>query len=95
MIILCFGQLINALMGSVLLLMNMMGRERKALIGVVVAGVANATLNLFLIPLYGATGAAISTMVTVSVWNVILSVQLYKTTDIYSLPIKINFWSNK
>lgn len=70
--ILALGQLVNAAMGSVGMLLNMTGHERDALRGVGVAAVTNIIFNALLIPIYGIEGAAFATAITLITWNLIL-----------------------
>lgn len=70
--ILALGQLVNAAMGSVGLLLNMTGYERDTMRGVAIAAVVNVALNLILIPRFGIEGAAASTAITLMTWNIIL-----------------------
>ena len=67
--ILCAGQLASAAFGSNASLLNMTGNEKivsAAFIGSLLASVA---LSLFLIPAYGAIGAAIATSSCIILWN--------------------------
>ncbi len=80
--LLSLGQLINAAMGSVGLLLNMTGYERKTAIGVGLAAVLNIILNALLIPLWGLNGAAIATFTSLVAWNVLLFIQVYKNLRI-------------
>jgi len=82
LIILSIGQLFNAAMGSVGLLLTMTRHEHDMLWGVLIGFVINATLNMFLIPLYGAIGAAISTTIYTLLWNVIIAILVFKRIDI-------------
>lgn len=70
--ILALGQLINASIGSVGILLNMTGHERDTVIGITVAAISNVTLNSLLIPAYGIEGAALATATTLLIWNIIL-----------------------
>ncbi|MGM0452724.1 MAG: lipopolysaccharide biosynthesis protein [Thermodesulfobacteriota bacterium] len=85
MVILCTGQLVNAGMGSVGLILNMGGRERLTAIAVAIAAVVNVVLNVILIPVWGAAGAALATSAGLLVWNVVLAVWLYRDTGIVSV----------
>ena len=76
LIILAFGQLANALFGPVALVLNMTGHERLTLVGVSIAVVLNAVLNLALIPRYGIEGAAIASASALILWNVVLALLL-------------------
>jgi O-antigen/teichoic acid export membrane protein len=81
--ILSGGQLVNAAMGSVGLLLNMTGHERDTARGVGIAAVVNVALNAILIPLWGINGAAIATATSLVVWNLILAMQVVRRLDIY------------
>lgn len=70
--ILAFGQVVNAAMGSVGVLLNMTGHERDTVKGVAVAAVCNVLLNAALIPRLGINGAALATAITLVIWNIIL-----------------------
>ncbi|WP_197911653.1 flippase [Kineobactrum salinum] len=70
--ILAIGQLVNASMGSVGVLLNMTGHERDTMYGIGVAAGANVILNIILIPRWGIEGAATSTAITLFVWNFLL-----------------------
>ncbi len=70
--ILCLGQLINVGTGSVGVVLNMTGNENDAARMAGVAAVSNIALNTILIPNYGGIGAAISTSITMLIWNILM-----------------------
>ncbi len=70
--ILAIGQLVNAGMGSVGVLLNMTGHERDTMRGVAIAAVANVLLSLVLIPLFSTVGAAVATAASPIIWNILL-----------------------
>lgn len=72
LLILAFGQLISAAMGSVRGLLNMTGHERYTMRGVLFAALINLILNAVLIPIYGMVGAATATAASVIFWNMSL-----------------------
>ena len=72
LILLCLGQSVSALFGSVGNLLIMSGREKIALGGMVISTVSNITLNWVLIPRYGIEGAAIATGLSIVIWNLCL-----------------------
>lgn len=72
LIILATGQLVNAGVGSVGLLLNMTGHERDTLRGTAYAVGANILLNLALIPPFGGTGAAVASASALILWNALL-----------------------
>ena len=70
--ILIIGQLINAAMGSVGVLLNMTRNERLAARGMAIATLLNIILNILLIPKFGKEGAAIASCTSIIIWNIIL-----------------------
>jgi O-antigen/teichoic acid export membrane protein len=92
LLILTLGNLINALSGSVGLLMSLTGHERTALKIIVVSVIINLIANYILIPLYGLTGAAIATAISVAIRNITLVIVVYKKLNINSTIFNINFF---
>lgn len=68
--ILCIGNLVNALAGSVGYILQMTGSQNAFMAITTGATIAGIILNLFLIPLYGIEGAASATCITMIIWNV-------------------------
>ena len=66
------GQMGTALVGLAGPLLAMAGFERDIARRAPVAALANAALNLILIPPFGAAGAAVATMTTLIVWGLLL-----------------------
>ena len=64
------GQLVNALCGPVMYLLNMTGHERVAQRIVWTAAGLNLALNLWAIPRFGIEGAAVATALSMALWNV-------------------------
>lgn len=87
--ILCFGQVVNVAMGSVINLLNMTGHEQETAKGVLVAAVSNILLNFALIPLFGIEGAASATAISLIMWNVLLHRQVAKKVGINSSAIPL------
>ncbi|MCE5270254.1 polysaccharide biosynthesis C-terminal domain-containing protein [bacterium] len=71
LVILCTGQLFNALTGPSGLLLTMTGLERKLAVLIGLALPANALLNWLLIPPLGAAGAALATCTVTVGWNTV------------------------
>ena len=84
LIILCLGHLVNVSMGSVAIILDMVGLESYTARGVMIAASISVLLNVILIPFWGAVGAAIATTTCLIIWNVLLSFLLYKKTGILS-----------
>jgi O-antigen/teichoic acid export membrane protein len=70
LLILLGGQVVNALAGSVGLIMTMTGHQNQAGAIIAASAAANITLNALLIPFFGLTGAAVSTAFTMALWNI-------------------------
>jgi O-antigen/teichoic acid export membrane protein len=84
LIVLCIGQLINSMSGSVGVILQMTGYQKVFQNIVLMALVLNVILNVILIPLYGGLGAAIATVVSISSWNI---------TGAFYLKLKMNIKS--
>ncbi|MCG8453860.1 MAG: flippase [Spirochaetales bacterium] len=80
--ILCFGQIINGLSGSVGALLNMTGHEKYTLRGMGMASMTNILLNLLLVPQYGIIGAAVASSISNSLWNILMIFFVNKVTRI-------------
>lgn len=87
--VLCFGQLLNAAVGPVGVLLNMSGHERDTLIGVSMASGANVILNLLLIPFLGLLGAAIASAATLAIWNMLLMRQVKNRLGVVSAVVDL------
>lgn len=68
------GQVVNALCGPVMYLLNMTGHERPAQRIVWAAALVNLGLNLWAIPRFGIEGAAAATALSMALWNVAAAV---------------------
>ena len=86
LIVLAVGQIINALCGPVMYLLNMTGKEKKARNIIIVASVINLGLNVYFIPIYGLMGAAFATAISTAVWNVMAVIQIKKEYGFISIP---------
>ena len=82
--ILCSGQLINSLSGSVGLIMQMTGLQKTYQNIVLAALVINVTLNFILTPIFGAIGAAVATFVSMAFWNLYSAIYLKRKFNITS-----------
>jgi O-antigen/teichoic acid export membrane protein len=86
LLILAFGQLINAFAGPGLNILNMTGYEKSARNTMLVVVVLNFLLNLLFIPAFGPLGAAISTTLTMVGWNVWAALLVYKYHGVVAVP---------
>ncbi|MFO0752357.1 MAG: flippase [Thermodesulfovibrionales bacterium] len=71
LLMLTFGQFVNAFSGSVGYLLQMTGRQRVFQNVMLFTVAANLTLNLTLVPRYGMNGAAFATMCSVILLNMV------------------------
>jgi O-antigen/teichoic acid export membrane protein len=67
--VLVVGEVISVLLGPVGTLMTMTGHQNSSVIVSGVCALTNLGLNAILIPKYGGLGAAISTALTLIIWN--------------------------
>ncbi|HEX7710265.1 MAG TPA: flippase [Sphingomonadaceae bacterium] len=93
LVILAIGQFINSSTGPLGSFLTMTGNERSALTCTWMAALLNIALNLVLIPFFQTAGAAIATSLSLTVWNVMLGIQVYKRVGI--LPGSIGWWNAK
>lgn len=85
LIILTVGQMLNALTGSVGILLSMTGHQR--FVRNVVWGVLiiNVGLNFWLIPLWGIAGAAVATAISLALQNAVMAVYAYRVLNVNTL----------
>ena len=82
--VLSLGQLITAAMGVVSLLLAMTGHQTLVAKTLAVTALLNVVLNAALIPLYGASGAAVATTITFFAWSSALAVLVRKRLNIHA-----------
>ena len=80
--LLVLTQLINVAFGCTATLLNMARMEKSCLVWFGLATVVNIVGNYFLIPILGINGVAISTMISVIVWNLAYCLLGYKKLGI-------------
>jgi O-antigen/teichoic acid export membrane protein len=85
--ILLIGQVIAASCGSQLSIMTMTGHERGAAILLILSALFNILVSAVLISLTGLTGAAISTMMTLIVWNIAMAVFIWHHLRLLPGPV--------
>jgi O-antigen/teichoic acid export membrane protein len=76
--ILLLGQTIAAGAGSQLCVMTMTGYERNAAASLVVSAIANAIASAVFIRLFGLTGAAVATSLSLVIWNLAMAHFLWR-----------------
>ena len=83
--ILIAGQLINVLCGSVGYILNMTEYQNIFKWIIVFTVIMNVVLNIVLIPLYGIFGAAVASMISLILWNMISCIYIYKKFNISTI----------
>ncbi len=84
LLILVIGQFLNAVSGSVGIILNMTGKQKIFQNIILSAAVLNIVLNLILIPRYGTEGAALSSAISLVYWNVLSIVFIKKIYNIFT-----------
>jgi O-antigen/teichoic acid export membrane protein len=87
LIILAIGQIFSAFSGSTIHVMNMTGREKQARNILLTTAILNLVLNYFLIPIYGINGAAIATMISTVLWNLLAEIEIYRHLKFLTYPL--------
>ena len=82
--ILAFGQLINAMTGSVGYLLSMSGHERDLRDITLISGLCAMLLPLLLLPVWGVVGAAVSTVIALSLQNILALLKVRR---------RLGFWT--
>jgi len=88
--ILSGAQLITALTGSVGYILIMTGNQNRAIGILAGAAIINLSLNVLLIPEYGIVGAAIATVASTLIWNILMYISTYKLVGIDSTILDHN-----
>jgi len=85
--ILSIGQLVNAAMGPVGMLLIMTGHHRTAVKGMAVGIAVTALTSLALIPGFGAEGAAVAAALGTVTWNVLLARSVFVTLGLHTTAL--------
>ena len=88
LVVLLCGQIINALAGSVGLLMTMTGHQDDAAKILGVSALLSIILNTILIPTAGIMGAAIATAITTIFWNLNMLIYVWRRLNINPTILK-------
>jgi O-antigen/teichoic acid export membrane protein len=80
--ILLVSQVLAASAGSQLYVMTMTGHERGAMVLLACCATINGGLSIVLISMFGLTGAAIGTAVSLVVWNVAMALFLWRRLNL-------------
>jgi O-antigen/teichoic acid export membrane protein len=80
--VLVLGEMISVLLGPVGTLMTMTGHQNNSVVVSGFCALANLGLNAILIPQYGGLGAAISTALTLIIWNIWLCILVFRKVNV-------------
>jgi O-antigen/teichoic acid export membrane protein len=70
------GQMVNAMVGPVGLVLSMTGRQKLNLVNSVVLAGVNIVLNIIMIPRYGIAGAGLATAISLGALNIVRVIQV-------------------
>lgn len=82
LIILSVGQILNICFGSVGLVLNMTGNEKRSFKALLITLLTNIVLLFILVPEYKAIGAALAVSISLVLWNILMSIEVYKITKL-------------
>lgn len=88
LVILSFAQLVNAAAGSVGVMLSMSGYQKLMLYNSIVMCLLNIVLNCFLIPAYGMTGASIASGISISIFNIVMLLEVKVLLKIHPYNFK-------
>ncbi len=77
LIILALAQLVNAGVGPVGVILVMSGKQNIMMYNTAAISILNISLNWFLIPIYGITGAALATGISTVALNIVMLLEVY------------------
>lgn len=91
--IIVVGQLLNAAMGFVGVLLNMTGFEFQVTRAMLISTAANLVLALILIPMFGLEGAAVARVSQLVIWNLILVSVVRRELGIHPYALPLSFYA--
>ena len=86
LVVLALGQFVNVATGSVGYLLMMTGHEKLMRNSVAIAAALNLALNLTLVPVAGAMGAAIATAISLATLNLVATYYVWSHLGIVMIP---------
>lgn len=82
LVVLCIGQLMNVMLGSAGLVLNMTRNENKTLRSLLISLTINVVLLAILIPLYGEIGAAFAVAISLCVSTLLMTIDVWRLTKL-------------
>jgi len=89
LMVLSFGFFLHAVLGPNMNTLTSIGQTRVIMYDNIFAAAVNVVLNVLLIPRYSFLGAAVATVASYSLLNLLYSYQLYRSTGIHPLTPEI------
>jgi len=86
-VFLSFGKLISSFSGSAGNILQMTGKQVIFMNVLFVGAIVNVILNFFLIPKFGINGAALASMISLSMWNLIMVYFVKRELGLYTFYI--------
>jgi O-antigen/teichoic acid export membrane protein len=86
-VFLSFGKLISSFSGTVGNILQMTGKQVIFMNVLFVGAIVNVILNFFLIPKFGINGAALASMISLSMWNLIMVYFVKRELGFYTFYI--------
>ncbi len=87
LVFLSVGQLVNVAAGLNGMLLVMTNQTGQAVKVVGCSAAVNVVLNGLLVPRWGIEGGAVANMISLTVWNILATVALYRATGIHSSAV--------
>jgi O-antigen/teichoic acid export membrane protein len=81
-VILCAGQVVNVLFGSVGTLLIMSGNQRSTVLSLLAGTIFNVLGSVLLTPKYGIVGTAIAAAGSLAIWNLLMYFFVIEKTKI-------------
>lgn len=91
--VLLLGQTLAAAAGSQLCVMTMTGNERNAAALLVASAVGNAIASVVFVRLFGLTGAAVATSLSLVIWNLAMAYFLWRRLRLLPGVLGLLRWS--
>ncbi len=88
LILLTIGAFFSAGTGSVIIILNMTGKQKTSQFILLTVGIMNVLLNYLLIPRIGIEGAAMATMISTVTWNLAAMVAIYRYYGFWTVNFK-------
>lgn len=86
--ILAIATFVTSATGSVIIILNMTGKQKTSQYILLVVGIVNVILNYCFIPIWGINGTAVATLIANTLWNGLGMVFIYYYYGFWTLKLK-------